>query len=101
MSTQNWAKGIDANGRPISAGLIPDEKGVRVCPANGGATNWYSPTYDPDTHVFYFRSFEACATIRQSTAAVDVSRWGLAVKIWIRPGPFSFSLPDEESPSTL
>ena len=66
MSTQNWAKGIDANGRPISVGLIPDEKGVRVCPANGGATNWYSPTYDSDTHVFYFRSFEACATIQSS-----------------------------------
>ena len=64
MSTQNWAKGIDENGQPISAGLIPDEKGVRVCPANGGATNWYSPSYDPLTHVFYFRSFEACATIQ-------------------------------------
>jgi len=64
MSTQNWAKGIDENGRPIPAGLIPDEKGIRVCPANGGATNWYSPTYDSATHVFYFRSFEACATIQ-------------------------------------
>lgn len=66
MSTQNWAKGIDENGRPISVGLMPDEKGVRVCPANGGATNWYSPTYDSVTHVFYFRSFEACATIQSS-----------------------------------
>ncbi len=64
MSTQNWAKGIDENGRPISAGLIPNEKGVRVCPANGGATNWYSPSYDPATRMFYFRSFEACAIIQ-------------------------------------
>jgi alcohol dehydrogenase (cytochrome c) len=64
MSTQNWAKSIDENGRPISAGLIPDEKGVRVCPSNGGATNWYSPTYDSETQVFYFRSFEACAMIQ-------------------------------------
>lgn len=66
MSTQNWAKGIDENGKPISAGLIPNEIGVRVCPANGGATNWYSPTYDPVTHVFYFRSYEACATIQSA-----------------------------------
>jgi alcohol dehydrogenase (cytochrome c) len=66
MSTLNWAKGVDDNGRPISAGLIPSEKGVRVCPANGGATNWYSPTYDSATHVFYFRSFEACATIQSA-----------------------------------
>ncbi len=64
MNSQNWAKGIDENGRPISAGLIPDGKGVRVCPANGGATNWYSPTYDPSTDTFYFRSFEACAMIQ-------------------------------------
>lgn len=60
----NWAKGLDENGRPISAGLVPDEKGVRVCPANGGATNWYSPSYDPVRHMFYFRSFEACAVLK-------------------------------------
>jgi len=64
--TQNWAKGLDENGRPISAGLIPDEKGVRVCPANGGATNWYSPSYNPGTHKFYFRSFEACAVLQSN-----------------------------------
>ena len=64
LNTQNWAKGIDEKGRPISAGLIPDETGVRVCPSNGGATNWYSPTYDSGTQVFYFRSLEACATIQ-------------------------------------
>ena len=57
----NWAKGIDANGRPISAGLIPDEKGVTVCPGYGGATNWYSPSYDPATNMFYFRSLESCS----------------------------------------
>ena len=64
VDNQNWAKGLDENGRPISAGLIPDEKGVRVCPANGGATNWYSPSYNPASHMFYFRSFEACAVVR-------------------------------------
>ena len=67
VSNQNWAKSINEDGRPISAGLIPDAKGVRICPANGGATNWYSPTYDPVTHTFYFRSFEACALIQSGT----------------------------------
>ncbi len=66
MNTQNWAKGLDENGRPISAGLTPDEKGVRVCPANGGGTNWYSPSYNPSSHMFYFRSFEACAVIQSN-----------------------------------
>ena len=65
--TGTWAKGIDAKGRPISAGLIPDEQGVRVCPGAGGATNWYSPSYSPATHMFYFRSLEACAIFRAKT----------------------------------
>jgi alcohol dehydrogenase (cytochrome c) len=64
---QTWAKGIDETGRPISAGLIPDQQGVRVCPAAGGATNWYSPSYNPATHMFYFRSLEACAIFRSKT----------------------------------
>ena len=67
VDTQNWARGIDENGRPISAGLIPDEKGVQVCPAAGGATNWYSPTYDPATQMFYFRSLEACGIFKSKT----------------------------------
>ena len=28
----NWARGIDENGRPISNNLVPDDKGVLVCP---------------------------------------------------------------------
>ena len=56
MKRMNWAKGIDKNGRPISNNLIPDEKGVLVCPGIGGGTNWYSPSYDPRTNMFYFRS---------------------------------------------
>jgi len=67
VSNQNWVESINEDGRPTSAGLIPDAKGVRICPANGGATNWYSPTYDPVTHTFYFRSSEACALIQSGT----------------------------------
>ncbi len=74
MNTQNWAKGIDENGRPAFAGLTPDENGVRVCPANGGATNWYSPSYDPATHMFYFRSYDACAVIQSKTNAFEEGR---------------------------
>ncbi len=74
MNTQNWAKGLDENGRPIPAGLTPDENGVHVCPANGGATNWYSPSYDSSTHMFYFRSFEACAIIQSNRKPFEVGR---------------------------
>ncbi|MES2221487.1 MAG: PQQ-binding-like beta-propeller repeat protein [Acidobacteriota bacterium] len=60
MKRMNWAKGIDKNGRPISNNLIPNANGVLVCPGFEGATNWYSPSYDPRTKMFYFRSFEGC-----------------------------------------
>lgn len=64
LKTVNWATGIDASGRPISNNLIPDEKGVTVCPGPGGATNWYSPSYDPSTSTYYFRSAGSCTSYR-------------------------------------
>jgi alcohol dehydrogenase (cytochrome c) len=56
----NWAKGIDANGRPMRTGVMPSAEGTRVCPGFTGATNWYSPSYNPDTGLFYFLVTESC-----------------------------------------
>ena len=57
----NWAKGIDANGRPILTGVAPTKKGTRVCPGFAGATNWYAPSYNPSTRLFYFLASENCS----------------------------------------
>jgi alcohol dehydrogenase (cytochrome c) len=56
----NWAKEIDAQGRPIRTDIKPTEKGTRICPGFVGATNWYSPSYSPATHLFYFLALEKC-----------------------------------------
>ena len=56
----NWASGIDKNGRPIRTGVEPTAKGTRVCPGFSGATNWYSPSYNPATQLFYFLAEENC-----------------------------------------
>jgi alcohol dehydrogenase (cytochrome c) len=56
----NWAKGIDAQGRPIRTGVQPTAEGARICPGLIGATNWYSPSYNPSTHLFYFLAYENC-----------------------------------------
>jgi alcohol dehydrogenase (cytochrome c) len=56
----NWASGIDKQGRPIRANVMPSPEGTRVCPGFTGATNWYSPSYSPDTHLFYFLASENC-----------------------------------------
>jgi alcohol dehydrogenase (cytochrome c) len=74
ITIMNWAKGIDENGRPISNNLIPDEKGVTVCPSYGGGTNWYSPSYDPATNMFYFRSLEACSLFQAKTEPFEEGR---------------------------
>lgn len=56
----NWAKGIDSTGRPIRTGIQPSPNGTVICPDMTGATNWYSPSYNPSTHLFYFMALESC-----------------------------------------
>lgn len=56
----NWAKGIDAQGRPIRTGVQPTEAGATICPDMTGATNWFSPSYNPSTRLLYFMALENC-----------------------------------------
>lgn len=56
----NWAKKIDDNGRPVRTGVAPTATGELICPDMNGATNWFSPSYNPATHLFYFMAFENC-----------------------------------------
>lgn len=56
----NWATGIDERGRPIRTEVQPTEKGTRVCPGMVGATNWHSPSFNPDTSMLYFVALESC-----------------------------------------
>jgi len=52
---QNWALGIDEKGRPIkSPKLWPAPMGeIIVRPGVQGGTNWYPPSYSPQTGLFY------------------------------------------------
>ncbi len=58
----NWAKGIDAQGRPLRADVEPTAAGTRVCPGYAGATNWNAPSYSESTHSVYFMALEECET---------------------------------------
>ena len=55
-----WAKGVDASGRPILSGRIPTADGTNICPGITGATNWFSPSYNPSTGLFYVMALESC-----------------------------------------
>jgi alcohol dehydrogenase (cytochrome c) len=51
---QTWAEGLDAEGRPIVIpGTEPTLEGNLVWPSLQGATNWFSPSYSPDTGALY------------------------------------------------
>ncbi len=51
---QTWAAGIDPKGRPrVVEGSEPTPEGNLVYPSLQGATNWPSPSYSPQTGLFY------------------------------------------------
>lgn len=56
----NWAEGIDRSGRPILTRVKPSPAGTKICPGFSGATNWYSPSFNPATRAFYFIALEDC-----------------------------------------
>lgn len=51
---QTWARGIDAKGRPIGLpNAEPTPEGNLVYPSLQGSTNWPSPSFSPQTGLFY------------------------------------------------
>jgi alcohol dehydrogenase (cytochrome c) len=54
FATQTWAKSLDERGRPVrNPAAAPSREGATVYPDDDGAANWYSPSYDPQTGLFY------------------------------------------------
>lgn len=55
-----WASGVDSSGRPILSGRVPTTEGTLICPGIVGATNWFSPSYNPETGLLYVMALENC-----------------------------------------
>jgi alcohol dehydrogenase (cytochrome c) len=57
-----WAEEVGRDGRPI---LLPANQigpeGTITCPDVGGGTNWMSPSFNPQTGLFYVTTREVCA----------------------------------------
>ena len=57
-----WASGIGSDGRPVRLpNQNPSPQGTKVCPSQDGATNWFSPSFNPDTGLYYVQTFEKCS----------------------------------------
>jgi len=66
FATQTWAKGLDENGRPIPLpNTDPSPEGTYIWPGVQGATNWYSPSYNPLTKHFYLATWENRSVYRK------------------------------------
>jgi alcohol dehydrogenase (cytochrome c) len=70
---ETWAKGLDANGRPI---LAPNEEptlgaGTLVYPSITGGVDWTSPSYSPETGLFYVSAHETGAYFIKGTGKIE------------------------------
>ncbi|MBX9608409.1 MAG: PQQ-dependent dehydrogenase, methanol/ethanol family [Gammaproteobacteria bacterium] len=68
----NWAKGLDANGRPIRDDKYVPMAGGNpefICPGNVGGNNGsYTYTYSPQTKLMYIPLVESCGKMEKDTA---------------------------------
>ncbi len=61
-----WAKEIGADGRPVLNPVENFGRGVKVCPSQDGATNWYAASYLPSTERYYVQALEKCTVFISS-----------------------------------
>ena len=70
-----WASGIGADGRPVR---LPDQEpspeGTKVCPSQDGATNWFSPSFNPPTGLYYVQTFEKCSIYTKRAGALAAGK---------------------------
>ncbi len=60
FATVNWAKGVDADGRPIpNPGKEPARNGRLVAPDEAGGTNYRSPSFDPASGLLIVSAHDA------------------------------------------
>jgi alcohol dehydrogenase (cytochrome c) len=77
IGTVNWIKEIDAKGRPIpEPKKEPQPDGTLVSPAEAGAANWFAPSFNPDTGLFYTHATEAFAVYWLTDVDQKPEGWG-------------------------
>jgi alcohol dehydrogenase (cytochrome c) len=74
---ETWAKGLDEKGRPIlMPNIEPTAEGSFVYPDGHGGTNWNSPSYSPQTKLFYVSAREIGAYTVAGKPKVDFPGFG-------------------------
>lgn len=64
---QNWAKGLDENGRPILRdGASFSNAGTLTKPGSAGGTNWQNPAFDQSRGLIFIHATEGSAVFTKS-----------------------------------
>ncbi|HVO58435.1 MAG TPA: acido-empty-quinoprotein group A [Dongiaceae bacterium] len=73
---ENWSAGVDKRGRPIAKPeATPTPDGALVAPGSDGATNWMSPSFSPQTGLFYVNA-RRVFSVFYNTATGKAEGWG-------------------------
>jgi alcohol dehydrogenase (cytochrome c) len=89
FARQTWTKGLDEKGRPIpNPDTVPSPKGALVYSDDDGITNWFSPSYSPQTKMFYQNVREKGGIYCRNEAVYQPGRMYL--------GATKRAVPDEE-----
>lgn len=96
----NWAKEIDANGRPVRTGVEPSAEGTLICPDMTGATNWFSSSYNPGTRLLYFMALENCQNFFLKPQEFQEGRAYYATGVKHAPGEYGQKILVAYNPET-
>ena len=73
----NWMLDYDAKGQPIpNPEKRPQIAGALVTPNQGGATNWFPPSFSPQTGLFYVNATRAFSVWYIYDASENPMGWG-------------------------
>jgi alcohol dehydrogenase (cytochrome c) len=116
VTTLTWAKKIGPDGRPVlNPGQTPTPDGNVICPAQRGATNWMSSSFDPATGLFYVQTLDDCMVFSKHPVEWQAGKsfWGGTVRqapgvtprkvlraIDIQTGKFTWEVPQTGGGST-
>jgi alcohol dehydrogenase (cytochrome c) len=100
-TTVTWANGFDEKGRPMrTPGMLPTAEGKQVYPGVTGGTNWYSPSFSPNTGLFYIPTWDNYSAVFQKSPDEYVEgRWYAGgvpqAAVGIRADSVNLRKPDE------